>query len=185
MAGANDFLVWDPAGGTITSQPDYAASGTRTNGVVNGLASPELANKAWRQGSTIASMIAQFIANVTNENAVDDGTIATLLTNFMAALVDIIAANAPPPFGVVHDVTGGRGAGVVYTNTTGKTMFVMTSFLQGGGSSLASFLIAGAVVCQNQDVAASGVNFFVPVPPGLTYEVTIAGATLQTWVEIY
>ena len=83
----NDFLVWDPNSVNIELQATYAADTARLNGVSSGTASSSLANKVWRQASSIASMIAQFIANQSGANSVDDGTTATLLTNFTAAVL--------------------------------------------------------------------------------------------------
>ncbi len=82
----NDFLVFDPNSGNLLSQADYAASGARQNGVSTGIASGPLYNKAGRQASIIAAMIAQFIVDNSGEDAIDDGTITTLLENFGFAL---------------------------------------------------------------------------------------------------
>ena len=62
---ANNFLPYAPSasGLDILSQPAYAASATRTNGVSAGIASRALYNKAQRQASIIAAVVAQFIAD--------------------------------------------------------------------------------------------------------------------------
>ena len=67
---SNDFLVWDPNSVNIEPQATYAADTARLNGVSSGTASSSLANKVWRQASSIASMIAQFIANQSGANSV-------------------------------------------------------------------------------------------------------------------
>lgn len=84
--GTNDFQVFDPNSINIETQAQYLTDPNRLNGVVTGTASSTLANKTWRQASSIASMIGQFIANLTGQNAIDDGTITTLLTNFQSAI---------------------------------------------------------------------------------------------------
>lgn len=86
MAGTNDFVVFDPNSTNIESQATYLTDTARLNGVGSGTASSALANKSWRQGTAMAAMLGQFIANVLNVNVADDGTTATLLSNFEAAL---------------------------------------------------------------------------------------------------
>jgi hypothetical protein len=87
MPVENDFLVW-AAGGTsqIYTQSQYAALPTLGPGVAPGIADPLQANKTWRQTSVIASVIAQFIVANSGQPAIDDGTTATLLTNFTASI---------------------------------------------------------------------------------------------------
>lgn len=87
MAGSNDFLPFATAGGAnVLSQASYAALAAVATGYQSGVAQSAQLNKTWRQSSIIASMVAQFIVDQTGANAVDDGTIATLEANFIAAL---------------------------------------------------------------------------------------------------
>lgn len=87
MAGTNDFLPFATAGGAnVLSQSAYAALAAVATGYQAGVAQSAQLNKTWRQSSIIASMVAQFIVDQTGANAVDDGTIATLEANFIAAL---------------------------------------------------------------------------------------------------
>ena len=96
MTIENDFLVWAGAGGAnVLTQAAYAALGNLTTGVVSGTASSAQANKAWRQASIIAAMIAQFITDKSGQTAIDDGTTATLETNFTAAINAVMATNSP------------------------------------------------------------------------------------------
>jgi hypothetical protein len=85
---SNDFLPFAVGGSAnVTAQATYAANTTLTqNGFVAGIAkSPDL-NKVWRQSSIMAAVLAQFITNTTGQNAVDDGTTATLLANLISAV---------------------------------------------------------------------------------------------------
>jgi hypothetical protein len=86
MTVENDFLVWAAGGGNVASQAAYAAASQLPNGYVTGVAPSNLFNKSWRQSSIIAAMIASFIVEQAGQPAIDDGTTATLLTNFIAAL---------------------------------------------------------------------------------------------------
>lgn len=88
MAGQNDFLLWGTdSNANVLTQAQYAALTNRTTGVVAGKASAQQANKAWRQASIISRMISQFIIDtIPTADALDNGTIATLETNFIAAI---------------------------------------------------------------------------------------------------
>lgn len=101
---SNNFLTW--ATGTnanVLTQTQYAALGNLTSGVVAGTASGQLYNKSVRQTSIIASMIAQFIVDRLNVDAIDDGTIATLEANFILAVRSVFVI---PPTGVVAGTYG-------------------------------------------------------------------------------
>lgn len=88
----NDFLPFAAdTGANVQTQADYAASSDRTTGYVTGTASSTEVNKVLRQSSLIASMVAQFIVDQTGQNAVDDGTIATLEANLEQAILNVAA----------------------------------------------------------------------------------------------
>ena len=89
----NDFLPFAAAGGSnVASQAAYAAAASTATGFVTGTASSAMANKALRQASLIAAMIAQTIVDQTGENVVDDGTTATIEEAFADAIVAIMVA---------------------------------------------------------------------------------------------
>ena len=52
----------------------------------SGVAKSKEFNKAWRQGSTMAAVLGQFIADKTGQDVLDDGNLTTLGTNFKNAL---------------------------------------------------------------------------------------------------
>ncbi|WP_323872125.1 phage tail protein, partial [Xenorhabdus doucetiae] len=54
--------------------------------------SPEL-NKVWRQASVIATVVAQFIAETTDTDVLDDGNLATLQNGLLSALRETVNAN--------------------------------------------------------------------------------------------
>ena len=87
MAGINDFQVFAGAGGAnVVTQAQYLALAAKATGFQSGIAASNQLNKVWRQSSIMSAMIGQFIADNANVNAVDDGSIATLETNFLLAI---------------------------------------------------------------------------------------------------
>ncbi|MEQ1964665.1 phage tail protein, partial [Xenorhabdus khoisanae] len=67
----------------------------RTNGFSSGVAkSPEL-NKTWRQASVIASVVAQFIAETTGDDVLDDGNLVTLQNGLLNALRATVGSTVP------------------------------------------------------------------------------------------
>ena len=84
---ANDFLPFaGGAGSNVLSQAAYAALAARTAGFSAGVAKSAELNKVWRQSSLMAAVIGQIINDVTGQDAVDDGTIATLVANLKTAI---------------------------------------------------------------------------------------------------
>lgn len=83
----NDFQVFAGASGAnVITQAQYAALPNLTTGFQSGLAQSNQMNKVLRQTTIMASMIGQFIADQSNQNATDDGTTGTLEQRFIAAL---------------------------------------------------------------------------------------------------
>lgn len=83
----NDFLPFGNAvGANVMAQSDYLALAARSNGFSSGTANSMQLNKTWRQASIMASMLAQFIVDQSGQNAVDDGTTATLEANLLTAI---------------------------------------------------------------------------------------------------
>lgn len=83
----NDFLPFaTAAGANVIDQPTYVALGARSAGMTAGVAPSAVFNKIMRQMSIMASVMAQLIADQTGQNAIDDGTITTLKSNFIQAI---------------------------------------------------------------------------------------------------
>lgn len=90
----NDFKVFaGAAGANVVAQADWPTDPDIAQGFTSGTARSAAANKALRQSSIIASMVAQFIVDNANVDALDDGTITTLKTNFAAAINALITAS--------------------------------------------------------------------------------------------
>lgn len=84
----NQFLPFCPtdSGTNLLSQSDYAAAADRTVGNQPGVASSKLNNKALRQGTYITSQVAQFLADTTGADLLDDNIPGKLLGQIRASL---------------------------------------------------------------------------------------------------
>ncbi|MEN3753723.1 hypothetical protein ABC733_17050 [Mangrovibacter sp. SLW1] len=83
----NDFKPFAiGSGANVTAQADWEALAALATGFQSGVAKSAQVNKALRQGSVMAYLLGQFIADQAEVDAADDGDTATLLTNFVAAL---------------------------------------------------------------------------------------------------
>ena len=93
MAGTTDFVPFAAASGAnVTSQAAYIAEATTATGFVSGQASSADCNKAWRQGTFQAAVLANFVAETLNINVADDGNLTVAVTNLTSAVTAI--ANA-------------------------------------------------------------------------------------------
>lgn len=84
---ANDILPFCPndTGLNLLTQVEYAADGQRDIGNQPGVARSKLVNKAMRQATFIASQFAQFVANKTGTDVLDDGNASALLAKIVSA----------------------------------------------------------------------------------------------------
>lgn len=118
---ANDFLVFGGgAGANVMSQADWAALAQRLSGFQSGVAQSAQLNKAWRQSSIMAAVLAQFISDQTGQDVLDDGTIATILANMKKAMPGRYLGTR------VFTASG------TYTPTSGTTS-VIVGVIGGGG----------------------------------------------------
>lgn len=87
IMAANNFKPFGISNGAnVTSQADYEALAALLTGFTAGKASSAQVNKALRQGTVMASVLAQFIANASGNDVLDNGDTATIITNLIAAL---------------------------------------------------------------------------------------------------
>lgn len=90
--GTNQFLAFATGtGANVYSNSAYAGLTARMTGVVDGIADGPTFNSAWRQGTSVAAMVGAFIA-AHGFDALDDGDISALRSNFEAALGVLISA---------------------------------------------------------------------------------------------
>ncbi len=87
----NNILPFCPtdSGTNLLSQADYLAATNRDIGNQPGVASSKLNNKALRQSAFITSQIAQFIADKTGSNVLDDADTDKLLGQLNAAILPL------------------------------------------------------------------------------------------------
>lgn len=117
---SNDFIPFAVGGSAnVTPQATYAANTTLTqSGFQSGLAkSPDL-NKVWRQSSIMSAVVAQFVVNQTGQNAVDDGTTATLIANLLAAVRNAARQSV---------IVTGAGSANTYTATNAPALTALPS----------------------------------------------------------
>lgn len=83
----NDFLPFaGGAGANVLTQAEYKALAARLFGFQSGIAKSAEINKAIRQASVIAYVVAQMIVDQTGRDALDDGTTSALLENLKSAV---------------------------------------------------------------------------------------------------
>lgn len=133
----NDFKPFATgSGANVLSQADYEALSALSSGFLSGKASSAQVNKALRQGTFIASCLAQFVSNELNINIIDGGDANGFLANLINALNSRSGAVVDEAFPKrtfsandyirIPDVPGGLiiqyGSGV-FNSTSGKVTF--------------------------------------------------------------
>lgn len=179
MPGTNDFLPFAAAGGAnVVSQSTYASLAALGPGFQTGIAESNQLNKVWRQSSIMAAVLGTMIADVTGQNAVDDGTTATLSGNLLMTMLGAGfqtdtsgAANSytltytpamaqPLLDGAVYSFR------VLHTNTTASTLSI-------NGSA------AHAILNQTRS-ALTGGELVVGGPITVIYSVTLNSFVIQS-----
>jgi hypothetical protein len=123
MSVENDFVPFATgAGANVLTQTAYLASPNLSGGQQPGVASSALNNKALRQATYIASCIAQYLANFTGNNVLDDGNQSEVLSTM--ALV----FNNPPTFTILKTGSG------TYNPPSGPSPVALKIRAIGGGS---------------------------------------------------
>jgi hypothetical protein len=173
-----DFLPVATSGGAnVDSQADFAGSSYQLDGFVAGIAQPTQANKIWRQASMIAAALTTAINNVTGENVVDDGNLATLTAQIQLLITEGSASIAC----AMADETGSRALGSTYHNATASIMVVCVTVQLNSGSYGEGFGARASVGSASPSswVASCGAgnspglrSMTFTVPPGYYYNVT-------------
>ncbi|HFD7736326.1 TPA: hypothetical protein ACF54C_000027 [Serratia marcescens] len=119
----NEFLTFGTAANAnVLSNADYQALPSRTSGFGSGVAKSEQLNKVWRQSSVMTSAMAQYIADSTGNDVLDNGDMAALNDGLSSALsgrligVKVFTSSQTytPTLGtkkIVVEMVGGGGAG--------------------------------------------------------------------------
>ncbi|MBJ8361242.1 hypothetical protein I6M76_01315 [Citrobacter cronae] len=83
----NDIKPFAAAGGAnVLTQAEYLALAALSTGFSSGKANSKEVNKAIRQATFIASVLAQFICDKSGSDVLDDGNVAGLVTNLLSAI---------------------------------------------------------------------------------------------------
>lgn len=83
-------------GANVLTPADYQALAARLGGFSAGTAKSKELNTVWRQASFVAAMIAQYIADKTGQDVLDNGDLAALQAKFLAALAASPAFTGTP-----------------------------------------------------------------------------------------
>ncbi len=165
------------AGTSTLTGPLTASGGTTTTALtVNG--SSNLNGPTTAQNITATGLTVSGSASVTGSVSVSSTVSCAPAVSSSQAVVKSQTLLSSS----VNNVTASRAIGVVYTNTTGKMMFVQAYIIcdtygQGyvNGVFVSEYISGGAGV---------GFGMVLCVPPGNTYEITGA-CILESWVEVY
>lgn len=124
----NNFLPFCPTstGTNLLTQGDYDVATDRDIGNQPGIASSKLVNKALRQASAVAAQFAQYLVNVTGQDALDDGSDSNLLglmnVAFQSATPDIqtiLSGSGTYHITYIFQVTSATASvGATYTNNS-------------------------------------------------------------------
>ncbi|ENG6107585.1 tail fiber protein [Serratia liquefaciens] len=102
----NEFLPFGTAANAnVLSNADYLALPARPAGFTGGVAKSEELNKVWRQTSVMANVLAQFIADQSGQDVLDNGDLATLKTNLQDAIKKYVNSGLPSASGTVAGIT--------------------------------------------------------------------------------
>lgn len=118
------------SGANVTSQADYEALAALLTGFQSGKASSAQINKALRQSSTMAYVLAQFIADSASVDVLDNGTPATILANLKSSMTALTPGRL---LNVQVFTTSGT-----YTPTNGAKKIVVEVLGAGGGGGSSS-----------------------------------------------
>lgn len=96
----NDFKPFATgAGANVTAQADWLAMAALSTGFQSGKASSAAVNKALRQGTSMASVLAGFIVDVTGGDVLDNGDITSLSALFKSAMTQFLNDGSTYPVG--------------------------------------------------------------------------------------
>ncbi len=142
------------AGANVTSQSDYEALAALLTGFQSGKASSAQINKALRQSTTMANVLAQFISDSASVDVLDNGTPATILANLKSAMtsitpgrllnIQVITASGTytPTAGAKKAIVEMVGGGGASGGTPASSSTVNFASGGGGGGAYAKFLVS-------------------------------------------
>lgn len=105
------------AGANVSSQTDWENLVALSTGFTAGIARSEQVNKALRQGTVMASVLGQIIADQTAEDVLDNGDTDTLKTQLLAALTSL-QIDSVYPIGAVLFFAQNKNPNTLFPGTT-------------------------------------------------------------------
>ena len=134
----NDFKAFATGNSAnVISQADYLALTALVSGFSSGKASSAQVNKALRQATVMANVLAQFIADSANIDVLDDGNTAAILSNLKNSMPGRLLG--------VQVVT----SSALITKSAGAKKWRIRALGAGAGSSAAPATAAGQVSISN------------------------------------
>lgn len=134
----NDFKAFATGNGAnVISQADYLALAALVSGFSSGKASSAQVNKALRQATVMANVLAQFIADSANVDVLDNGNTEAILSNLKNSM--------PGRLMGVQVVT----SSALITKSAGAKKWRIRALGAGAGSSAAPATAAGQVSISN------------------------------------
>lgn len=134
----NDFKAFAAGNSAnVISQADYLALAALVSGFSSGKASSAQVNKALRQATVMANVLAQFIADSANVDVLDDGNTAAILSNLKNSMPGRLLG--------VQVVT----SSALITKSAGAKKWRIRALGAGAGSSAAPATAAGQVSISN------------------------------------
>ncbi|HHK9790153.1 TPA: hypothetical protein ACQZI9_004750 [Klebsiella pneumoniae] len=134
----NDFKAFATGNSAnVISQADYLALAALVSGFSSGKASSSQVNKALRQATVMANVLAQFIADSANVDVLDDGNTAAILSNLKNSMPGRLLG--------VQVVT----SSALITKSAGAKRWRIRALGAGAGSSAAPATAAGQVSISN------------------------------------
>ncbi|QMR81307.1 phage tail protein [Enterobacter roggenkampii] len=182
MAGTNDFKAFATgAGANVMSQADWEALPALLSGFTAGKASSAQVNKAIRQASFIAAALAQYTANKSGLDVLDDGDVSGFIAKMTTALgKDFQGLDAT--LTALAGLTTGANKLPYFTGTDTAAQTDLTSVGRDiiGKSTIADILTYLGL----GDIAKAGVGKGVASDNGFfTVPVLIAGVKTEFYVQ--
>lgn len=199
MANTSDFIpIATGVGANTESAAALAADPVSQQGFQNGIVYPAPFNTVLRQSSSIAAMIASFTATYGPGNVLDNGNIAALEGQFVAALTAYMASQAS---GVYLPIAGGTMTGpliapagfnsgyLAIVSSTTLTAAQSGKHIEVSGSSTPTVTlptpVGNAGVYYNGVVASSLSSFATPVGNIVLKGTNFTSIALPQWTTFH
>lgn len=171
----NDFKAFATGNSAnVISQADYLALAALVSGFSSGKASSAQVNKALRQATVMANVLAQFIADSANVDVLDNGNTAAILSNLKNSM--------PGRLMGVQVVT----SSALITKSAGAKKWRIRALGAGAGSSAAPATAAGQVSISNGGGAGAYAEGIYDVSALSSATVTIgSGGVGGTAISLY